>query len=170
MIVQNRFVVSIQVTVTDVDGRILDTFPEEEPLEYLHGGYGDIFPLVEAALEGKEVGDTVMLTLEAKDAFGEYDPKFIQTFSKIEILGVDQAVGETIMLEDEDGDVVSHVITGVGKDGSVTVDLNHPLSGKTVVYTAEILDIRPATEEELLYETAESASDEDDFEDDEERE
>ena len=55
-----------------VEGDIVESSEEEGPLQYLHGG-GDIPELLEKALEGKTAGDTVELTLQPEDAFGEYD-------------------------------------------------------------------------------------------------
>ena len=55
----------------DSDGKLIDASPE--PMAYLHGGYGGIFPRVENELQGKEVGQEVRLTLDPEDAFGDYD-------------------------------------------------------------------------------------------------
>ena len=64
-------VVTITYIVKDMDGKLLEE--SDEPVSYLHGGYDNIFPLVEQALEGKAVGDTVELKLQPADAFGEFD-------------------------------------------------------------------------------------------------
>jgi FKBP-type peptidyl-prolyl cis-trans isomerase SlyD len=58
------------------DGELLED--EGASLAYLHGGFGGIFPKVEAELEGKDVGDEIAITLEPEDAFGEYDAELLR--------------------------------------------------------------------------------------------
>ena len=60
----------------DADGEVLEE--ESAQMAYLHGGYGGIFPKVEEALEGKEVGHELAITLEPDDAFGEYDAELLR--------------------------------------------------------------------------------------------
>ena len=69
-------VVTIAYELRASDGELLD-----EPgttVAYLHGGYGGIFPKVEAALEGHGPGHEVALSLEPEDAFGDYDPELLR--------------------------------------------------------------------------------------------
>jgi len=54
-----------------------ETLHEEKELMYVHGGYDQIFAKVEAALKGKEVGDTIRVTLSPDEAFGEYDGSLV---------------------------------------------------------------------------------------------
>ena len=63
-------VVSLDVELSDIWGELIQR--SEEPLQYLHGGYGNIFPAAEAALEAKGVKDRVEVRLEPEDAFGDY--------------------------------------------------------------------------------------------------
>ena len=69
-------VVRLDYELKDCDGEPVED--EGAHLEYLHGGFGGIFPKVEQALEGKEVGEEVALTLEPVDAFGEYDAELLR--------------------------------------------------------------------------------------------
>ena len=64
--------VTLSVRMADMTGKILEeTGPEG--MTYLHG-HGDIFPKLEAALEGRFEGEGFVIKLEPEDAFGEYDP------------------------------------------------------------------------------------------------
>ena len=74
-IVKNS-VVSLHYEMYDANNQLLDK--TEEPIAYLHGGYDGIFPLVEEALHGKNVGDTVEVALSPDDAFGEQDPELVR--------------------------------------------------------------------------------------------
>jgi len=69
-------VVTITYIVKDVDDKLLEE--SDEPVSYLHGGYDNIFPLVEQALEGKAAGDSVALKLQPADAFGEFEEDLVR--------------------------------------------------------------------------------------------
>ena len=69
--ISKNTVVSLDVTLADIWGNTIEV--SDEPLQYLHGGYGNIFPAAEAALEGKGARDRVEVRLEPEDAFGDYD-------------------------------------------------------------------------------------------------
>ena len=73
-----------------------------DPITYLHGGYSGIFPRVEEALTHKKVGESVSVTLEPADAFGDYDPKLVRMES-VESLPPDIAVGGYLVSE-QDGE------------------------------------------------------------------
>src|SRR5689334_21933059 len=76
MQVSRNAVVSLEVELSDIWGNLIQR--SEEPVQYLHGGYGNIFPAVEAQLEGKSVGDRVETRLEPEDAFGDYDENLLR--------------------------------------------------------------------------------------------
>ena len=116
------------------------TAPTE--MSYVHGGYGQLFPKLEQALEGRQPGDSVQLQLEPEDAFGEYDA---------ELLRVEQAdrygEGLTVGMEIEEDDEIYRVTEVAG--GAAVLDANHPLAGIALRFAVVILAVRPATEEEL---------------------
>ena len=69
-------VVTMTYELKNSDGEVLES--STEPVAYLHGGYDNIFPKVEEAMHGKNVGDTISVSLEPVDAFGEYDEELVQ--------------------------------------------------------------------------------------------
>ena len=63
-------VVSLRYDLTDVEaGELLEK--ADDPISYVHGGYDGIFPAVEEAVHGKSVGDSLSVTMEPDEAFGE---------------------------------------------------------------------------------------------------
>jgi FKBP-type peptidyl-prolyl cis-trans isomerase SlyD len=74
-IARNR-VVSLDVELSDIWGNLIDH--PEQPVQYLHGDYGDIFALVEAALEGKNPNDRIDVRLEPEDSYGDYDENLLK--------------------------------------------------------------------------------------------
>lgn len=121
-----------------------------DPISYVHGGYDGIFPTVEEALHGKNVGDKVSVKMEPDDAFGEYDHDLVRVESR-DLFPKDIEVG--MQLEggaegDDDEDYMLFTIVEI-TDKDVTVDGNHPLAGKTLNFNATVTDVRAATKEEL---------------------
>ena len=141
-------VVSITYELLDSNGNVLES--SKDPVSYLHGGYDNIFPRVEEELHGKSIGDTVEITLEPADAFGEYDEELVQMEPVSAFPSKDLKVGMHFEGEDESGEVILYTITNID-DGKVIVDGNHPWAGERVLFKATIADVRKAGEEEVAH-------------------
>jgi len=128
-----------------------DTLEEsKDPVAYLHGGYDNIFPKVEEAMHGKNVGDLIEVSLDPEDAFGEYDDALVQIEPASAFPSQDLKVGMQFEGEDETGDVILYTITDIA-DGKVVVDGNHPWAGQRLLFTATIASVRSANQEELSH-------------------
>lgn len=141
-------VVSLRYELFDADGELLEKV--DDAVSYLHGGYDGIFPLVEEALHGKNVGDKCSVTLQPDDAFGEYEHQLVEVearsaFPKEVAVGM-QFEGAPEASDDED--FLLYTVVEVNDD-EVTVDGNHPLAGKTLTFNCTVTGVRPATAEEL---------------------
>ena len=146
-IVKNS-VVTLKYTVRDPEGAMIDD--GEHPLVYLHGGYDGIFPLVEEALHGKEVGDTVDVVLSPDDAFGEQDPELVR-IEDVGVFPVEVEAGMMFEADDpETGDVLVYRVTDVA-DGKAVVDGNHPLAGMKIRFKATVDGVREASAEEIAH-------------------
>lgn len=141
-------VVSITYELKDSEGNVLEA--SADPVTYLHGGYDNIFPRVEEELHGKSVGDSIEITLEPEDAFGEYDEELVQIEPVSAFPTQDLKVGMQFEGEDETGDVVLYTITDIG-DGKVVVDGNHPWAGERVLFRCTVTAVRKAVEEEVAH-------------------
>jgi FKBP-type peptidyl-prolyl cis-trans isomerase SlyD len=140
-------VVSMTYVLT-VDDEEVGRAGTDEPLEYLHGAE-NIVPGLEAALEGKTVGDKVHVTVPPEDAYGEYDDDEVDEFDLEEIPGGENLEeGMIVEVEDEDGFVYIGTVMEV-VEGTVVVDFNPPLAGKTLTFDVEVLSLRQAAEDEL---------------------
>ena len=138
--------VTIAFKLFDADSKLLEESPE--PLQYLHGGHGGIFPKIEAALDNKQVGDGISVTLEPEDAFGDYDAKLVRMENVTE-LPPDVTVGGYLVAE-QDGNEVVWRVTDIA-DGKAVLDGNHELAGQRLRFDAKVLDVRPATAEEISH-------------------
>ena len=139
-------VVSLTYELTDTDGKMIEK--TDEPIEYLHGGYDGIFPLVEKALAGKSAGENCEVRLEPDDAFGDYDAELVHLEPRSKFPD-DIKVGMQFEGRgEESGSSLIYTITDVADD-KVVVDGNHPLAGRALTFSCTVKSVRPATREEL---------------------
>jgi len=147
-------VVTMTYELKDSDGNVLET--SQEPIAYLHGGYDNIFPKVEEAIHGKNVGDDVSVSLDPEDAFGDFDENLVQIEPASAFPTDELKIGMHFEGEDESGDVLLYRVTDIA-DGKVVVDGNHPWAGERVLFTAKITDVREAQKEEVDHKHAHGA-------------
>jgi len=139
-------VVSLDVRLADVHGNLVQE--SAEAVQYLHGGYEGIFPLVEEALQGREPGANIEIHLEPEDAFGEYDAELVSLAERGEF-PPELAVG---MQFEQDGgpddELLIYTVTDIAGD-KVMLDGNHPLAGMALKFACTVVGVRPATEGEI---------------------
>lgn len=147
MQISQNAVVSIHYTLTDDDGKTIDSSDGGEPLAYLHGN-GQLIPGLERELEGKSAGDKLSVKIAPADGYGEYEKDMVQQVPRRALKGVgDLRVGLQLQAQSEHGTTVVRVTNIVGD--MVTLDGNHPLAGQNLNFEVEIAEVREATEEEL---------------------
>ena len=136
--------VTLAYTITSPTGKPLDA----GTTAYLHGHQG-LFPKVEAALTGQDVGAKVTLALAAADAFGERDEALVRVIPKGDFPpGV--KVGGRLQGPGPDGQPVLYNVVKI-KGPEVHLDGNHALAGEAIRFTATVKAVRPATAEELAH-------------------
>jgi FKBP-type peptidyl-prolyl cis-trans isomerase SlyD len=146
MQIANQTVVTIDYTLTDDQGDVLDSSRGQEPLIYIHGS-GNIIPGLESALAGKSTGDSLKVTIAPVDGYGEHDADLVQAVPRSRFPGETIELGMRFHAQGSDG---TQVVTVVAVDETnVTVDANHPLAGMTLAFDVQVLDVRDATAEEL---------------------
>ncbi len=160
MQISQNTVASIDYKLKDTDGQVLDTSEGREPLTYLHGA-GNLIPGLESALEGNEPGDTVSVTVDPSEGYGERDENLIQQVPKQAFEGVDQVEsGMRFQATDEQGERRIVTVTGVEGD-EVTVDANHPLAGQSLNFEVSVVEVREASQEEIEHGHAHTGDEED---------
>lgn len=143
-------VVSIEYTLTNDEGEVLDTSVGDEPLEYLHGAE-NIVPGLEDALSGKDAGDELKVVIEPEDGYGEYMAELVGVVDRSAIEGIDELeVGMELQSETPDGDIEILTIREIDGD-EVTLDGNHPLAGQRLTFQVKVVEVRDATEDELAH-------------------
>jgi FKBP-type peptidyl-prolyl cis-trans isomerase SlyD len=140
-------VITMQYSLTNADGVVVRE-AAGSPVSYLHGA-GLLFPKLEGELESHVIGDIVTARLLPDDAFGKRNVDLVHQVPLDELPPGDVTeVGGRIIGQDEDGEEVTFIVTGI-EDGIVSLDGNHPFSGQSLVFEVEIQGIRDATDEEI---------------------
>lgn len=145
MTVSKDSVVTIRYTL-----HVEDELIDQGELDYLHG-HRNIVPGLEEALEGKAVGDQVVVTVLPEKGYGPYNPEGVQVVDRAAFPADAEVVeGAMFYAEDGQGNPMPFTVLSVD-DREVTIDFNHALAGETLNFEVTIVDLRPATPEELQH-------------------
>lgn len=145
-IVGNDMVVSFTYSIVDDSGEVLEQ--SDLPISYVHGGKHDLFEKVEQALDGSMVGDTVEVELTPEEGFGPHDPSLTYTDSIENVPDEFRRIGAEVEMMNDQGESRKFTVTRI-EDGKLTVDGNHPMAGKSIVFHIKVTDIRDATIDEI---------------------
>jgi len=146
VIIAKDTIVSLDVELSDLWGNLIQR--SEEPLQYLHGGYGNMFPAAEAVLEGKQVDDRIEVRLEPEDAFGDYDESLLRVEPRNrfpEVLEVGMRFEGAAVGDDAN---LIFTVTEMAED-KVVLDANHALAGMALKLSCTVVGVRPATDVEM---------------------
>jgi len=147
MQIANNKVVSFDYTLTNDAGDVIDSSQGGDPLVYLHGAE-NIIPGLEQALEGKISGDSLNVTIEPADGYGEYNETLTQVVPSSMFQGAEQIeAGMQFQAETADGMQVVRIAKVEGDN--VTIDGNHPLAGERLNFDVSVTEVRDASEDEL---------------------
>jgi len=141
-------VVSIEYTLKDEKGTVLDTSVGQDPMEYLHGA-SNIIPGLEQGVEGLKAGESKSVVVPPALGYGEYSDKLIQRVpldrfgaNKVEIgmrFHAETNLGMRVL-------VIRHV-----DDKEAVLDGNHELAGKTLYFDVKVVAVRAAELTELAH-------------------
>lgn len=139
--------VTLRFKLSDAQGKLIEE--KKEPMVYLHGGYGNTLPKIEAALEGQATGFQTTLALAPEDAFGLRDESLLQTIPRSQFPpGV--KVGGQLEGRGSDGREQVFYVAKI-KGDTVLLDGNHPLAGKALRFSLTVLDVRTASDDEITH-------------------
>ncbi len=137
-------------------GEQIEETSADNPMVFLFGA-GSVIPDFEINLHGKKIGDTFEFSIEAENAYGNHQP---QEVGKIPIESFHNEdgkleeeyvfVGATVPMTDQDGNQLQGLILDI-TDEYVEMDFNHPLAGTDLKFEGKILNVRPATADELSH-------------------
>jgi len=147
MEITKHTVATIEYELTDDEGEVLDSSQGTGPLTYVHG-VGSIIPGLETELEGKTSGDAFKVRVAPENAYGERIDEMVQRVSRTQ-MPADVEIEVGMQFQAQTADAV-HVVTVIEVDAeNVTLDANHPLAGVPLNFDVKVVEVRPATEEEI---------------------
>ena len=141
-------VIGIEYNLKDAKtGEQLDSNLGAAPLEFITGK-GQIIPGLEAKVETMAANESADVLVEAKDGYGEYNEEAIQTLPTEQFAGIELAEGMSLYGTGEQGETVQVLVKSFN-DEEVTIDYNHPMAGRSLMFSVTILSLRDASEEEI---------------------
>ena len=153
MKIQPNHVVSLTYDLyVDQDGAetLVESATQEQPLTFLFGA-GQMLPRFEENLSDLSTGESYDFKLSAEDGYGQYDEEAVASLPMEMFQGQDMPeVGSILPLQDNHGNRFQGQVVSIAEDG-VVVDLNHPMAGQELHFKGNILNVRPATPEELSH-------------------
>ncbi|MEI8257339.1 MAG: FKBP-type peptidyl-prolyl cis-trans isomerase, partial [Deltaproteobacteria bacterium] len=148
MQITKNAVVSIDYTLRDDQGEVLDSSDGDEPLIYLHG-QGQIIEGLENALDGRSTGDAFKITVSPKDGYGEKSATGAVRVPSEELPeGPAPEIGMELEAVGPNGEVATLYVVGVEKD-AVMLSTDHPLAGVTLHFDVSIREVREASADEM---------------------
>jgi FKBP-type peptidyl-prolyl cis-trans isomerase SlyD len=148
--------VSLTYRIRNQDGEVVESSDEDGPMAYLHG-YAEVPAGLEEALDGKQAGDDVIVTLPPGEAYGDYNPDGILPVARdqfpedAEIVPGD-VIPVQIQQEDDDpeaeGEMIDMRVLEISPE-AIVLDANHPLAGQEVTFDVRVVAVRPATPDEI---------------------
>ena len=118
------------------------------PMSYIHAVDGKMFPKIEQALQGASVGDEISVKLAPAEGFGERADSMVHTEFLDNVPPEYRQIGAEAVFQNDSGETMSMVVTQI-ENGQLTLDGNHPFAGKTMTFVIKVIDIRPASIDEV---------------------
>jgi FKBP-type peptidyl-prolyl cis-trans isomerase SlyD len=140
--IQDNMAVEMDYTLT-VDGEVVDSSDGRGPFRYVHGK-GQIVPGLERQLAGLSVGDSRQITVTPEEGYGAVDAEAFMEIPRTQMPpDAEPTIGQMLRGTDSNGQSFRATIHEI-HDDTVTLDLNHPLAGKTLQFTVKVLTISPS--------------------------
>jgi FKBP-type peptidyl-prolyl cis-trans isomerase SlyD len=140
-------IVTLDFTITNTNGRVLDTSKGAEPLVFMHGT-GVLVRGLEDALLGKSPGDFLHITLPPERAYGIRHNELLKAVPRADFASFPNIIpGMQFEAQDSKGFTVLCTIRAVTPE-SIILDSNHPLAGQTLDFDVTVLDVREASPQE----------------------
>ncbi|HEY92170.1 MAG TPA: peptidylprolyl isomerase [Dehalococcoidia bacterium] len=133
--------VSVHYTGKLEDGTVFDSSLEREPLEFTLGE-GTLIPGFEEAVRGMHVGQSKTVTIPPEEAYGPYLDEMVLVIEREQLPPeLNPAVGQQLQMQQQDGRVIVVLVTDISET-TITVDANHSLAGKDLIFDIELLEIK----------------------------
>ena len=135
--------VKVHYSGTLSDGTVFDSSLEREPFEFTIG-QGMVIPGFEKGIIGMSEGDSRMVSITSDDAYGPYRDDLVGVIDKSrKPENIDLEIGMVLQMRSPEGSVTNVTVKDIGDEG-ITLDLNHPLAGKDLVFEIKLMEVLQA--------------------------
>lgn len=132
--------VKVHYTGSFEDGNVFDTSEGRDPLAFELGA-GKIIPGFDKAVTGMEIGEKKTVHIEPEDGYGKHSKDMVMTVNRSEFpKDITPEVGHQYQTQNADGRPLNLMVTAIEGD-QVTLDANHPLAGKKLIFDIELVEI-----------------------------
>jgi peptidylprolyl isomerase len=132
--------VKIHYTVRLEDGEIFDSTKGDEPFEFTIGSQR-VIAGVEKAVTGMKVGETKRTTIPPEQGFGKRGEELSRTVNRSDLPdNIEPYIGQPLKMRQPEGRVKTVFISGMDEE-TVTLDENHPLAGRTLTLTIQLVGV-----------------------------
>ena len=146
--IENNQVVLMLFKLQDADTHeVLEDNTKTDPLAFIMG-QGSLLDALEHEISKLELGASADILIKKEQALGDYNPELLVSLPRSDFAGLDLHVGMELFGEDESGEQVRVTVKDMDDD-SVKIDYNHPYAGRNLLFGVSIIDVRPATQQEL---------------------
>jgi len=147
--IEQDSVASVHYTGTFLDGEVFDSSEGRDPLSFLVG-HGQMIAGFEQEILGASIGEKREFTLTPDRAYGERNEDMVQKIERSQFPeGMELDVGMVVGAHSDQGPI-QFTIKEIEGD-LVTADFNHQMAGMTLRFNVEVVEARPASEEELAH-------------------
>src|ERR1700759_328676 len=123
------------------DGTTFDSSQGRQPLEF-EVGSGMVIKGFDEGVTGMSIGDKKTISIPAEDAYGERQEEMVIDFPRSNFPpDIEPEVGMTLNMHSENGQELPVIITDI-TDETITLDANHPLAGKDLIFDIELVDLK----------------------------
>ena len=122
------------------DGSVFDSSDGRDPLEF-EVGAGRIIPGFDMGVRGMTVGDKKTVEVEPGDGYGPHHERLVAKVKASDFpKDISPRIGQQLQTQDKNGRPVNVRVTEI-ENGQVTLDANHPLAGKKLIFDIELVEI-----------------------------
>jgi FKBP-type peptidyl-prolyl cis-trans isomerase SlyD len=139
-VVKNGSTVSLEYTLSDDKGKVIESNRGKTPMVYVQG-QGQIIPGLEKALEGMALGTQKNVRVKPEEGYGPVDPNAFREVPKENLPPDALKVGTELVARNAQGQSFPVRVHEI-KEKTAVIDLNHPMAGKTLLFDVKILDIK----------------------------
>lgn len=143
VVIAEGTIVTLHFSLTLSDGEVIDSTFNEEPATFTVGD-GNLLAGFEELVMGLSAGAKEVFTIAPEKGFGQHNPSNVQVIARDQFAeDIQLESGLVLSFADAQNTELPGVVTAFDED-NVTVDFNHPLAGKDILFEVDIITVEPA--------------------------